>query len=106
MHIEEQITISKKEYDRLLSLEVLVLQLEEEICLLKNGKKSSTSHTPPSHDIGRCNRKSLREKSGKKTGGQLGHETPVPAQSNSAALVHLQRTQRFQLPRSSLMIYQ
>lgn len=74
MPIEEQVTISKKEYDRLLSLEVLVLQLQEEIRLLKNGKKSSTSHTPPSHDIGRSNTKNLREKSGKKSGGQLGHE--------------------------------
>jgi transposase len=74
LHIEEQITISKKEYERLLSLEVLVLQLQEEIRLLKNGKKSNTSHTSPSHDIGRGNSKSLRAKSDNKPGGQKGHD--------------------------------
>ena len=74
MHIKEQITISKKEYERLLSLEGLVLQLQEEIRLLKNGKKSSTSHTSPSHDIGRSNSITLREKTDKKSGGQPGHE--------------------------------
>ena len=74
MYIEELITISKKEYDRFLSLETLILQLQEEIRLLKNGKKSSMSHTSPSHDIGRSNSKSLREKTGKKPGGQQGHE--------------------------------
>ncbi|MBC7384294.1 MAG: hypothetical protein H7296_15115, partial [Bacteroidia bacterium] len=58
--IEEFVTISKKEYDRFLMLEALVLQLQEEIRLLKNGKKSNTSHTSPSHDIGRSNSKSLR----------------------------------------------
>lgn len=74
MPIEEQITISKKEYERLLALEAMVVQLQEEIRLLKNGKKSNTSHTSPSHDIGRSNSQSLREKSGKKSGGQKGHE--------------------------------
>lgn len=74
MFIEETVTITKKEYERLLSLEKLVLQLQEEIRLLKNGKKSSTSHTAPSHDIGKSNRHSLRKKTGKKTGGQKGHK--------------------------------
>jgi len=72
--IEEQVTISKKEYEELLFLRVLMIHLQEEIRLLKNGKKSGTSHTPPSHDIGRSNEKSLREKTGKKTGGQKGHK--------------------------------
>lgn len=79
--IEEYITISKKEYERLLAIESLVLTLQsqilllqEEIRLLKNGKKSSTSHTSPSHDIGRSNAKSLREKTEKKSGGQQGHQ--------------------------------
>jgi transposase len=58
----------------LLSLEALVLSLQEEIRLLKNGKKSGTSHTSPSHDISRSNAKSLREQSDKKTGGQAGHQ--------------------------------
>lgn len=48
--------------------------LKEEIRLLKNGKNSGTSHTPPSHQIGRSNAKSLRERTDRKTGGQLGHE--------------------------------
>ena len=74
MSIEEFVTITKKEYERLLSLETMVFQHQEEIRLLKNGKKSNTSHTSPSHDIGRSNSKSLREKSNKKSGGQKGHE--------------------------------
>lgn len=57
-----------------MSLETLVFQLQEEIRLLKNGKKSNTSNTSPSHDLGRSNSKSLREKSDKKSGGQKGHE--------------------------------
>ena len=71
MHIEEYITIPKAEYE---ALKALVIQLQEEIRLLKNGKKSDTSHTSPSHDIGRSNSKSLREKSEKKSGGQKGHD--------------------------------
>jgi len=71
LHIEEQITISKKEYDGLLAL---IKQLQEEIRLLKNGKKSNTSHTSPSHDIGKSNSITLREKTDKKSGGQIGHE--------------------------------
>lgn len=41
---------------------------------MRNGRKSVTSSTPPSQDIGRSNSKSLREPSGKSSGGQLGHE--------------------------------
>ena len=41
---------------------------------MRNGRKSKTSHTPPSQDIGRSNQKSLREKSDKPSGGQKGHE--------------------------------
>ncbi len=48
--------------------------LQEETRLLKNGRKSNTSSTPPSQDIGRSNQKSLREPSSLKTGGQHGHE--------------------------------
>lgn len=48
--------------------------LREEIQLLKNGRNSKTSSIPPSHDIGRSNRKSLREPSSRKTGGQPEHE--------------------------------
>ncbi len=41
--------------------------LQEDIRLLRNGKNSGTSHTPPSHQIGRSNTKSLREKTDRKT---------------------------------------
>ena len=71
MLIKEQITISKKEYDGLTSL---ILELEQEIRLLKNGEKSITSHTSPSHDIGRSNILTLREKTDIKSGGQIGHQ--------------------------------
>ena len=47
--------------------------LEEKINLLINGRKSNTSSTPPSHDIGRSNKKNLRIKTGRKTGGQDDH---------------------------------
>lgn len=48
--------------------------LQESIRLLPNGKNSTTSHTPPSHQIGRPNAKSLRIKTNRKSGGQSGHE--------------------------------
>lgn len=51
-----------------------IISLQEQILLLKNGRKSNTSSTPPSLDIGRSNQKSLRPPSTRKTGGQPGHE--------------------------------
>ena len=36
--------------------------------------ESNTSHTSPSHDIGRSNSQRLREKSGNKSGSQKGHD--------------------------------
>lgn len=48
--------------------------MQESIRLLRNGKNSTTSHTPPSHQIGRPNAKSLRVKTNRKSGGQPGHE--------------------------------
>ena len=54
-------------------MQAQVKALQEENQLLKNGRKSNTSSTPPSHDIGRSNKKSLREPSTRKTGGQSGH---------------------------------
>lgn len=51
-----------------------ISELREEVRLLKNGKKSKTSHTPPSHEIGRSNSKNSRISSGKRPGGQLGHD--------------------------------
>lgn len=48
--------------------------LNEKISLLINGGKSTTSSTPPSHDLGRSNKKNSRIITGRKTGGQSGHE--------------------------------
>jgi len=56
------------------ALQEEIKTLREENHLLKNGRKSNTSSTPPSHDFGRSNKKSLREPSTRKPGGQPGHE--------------------------------
>lgn len=37
-------------------------------------KNSGTGHTPPSHQIARPNKKSLRIKTDRRSGGQPGHE--------------------------------
>jgi transposase len=49
-----------------------IVELREEIRVLKAGKNSQNSSIPPSVDLKRVT-KSLRETSGKKTGGQIGH---------------------------------
>lgn len=56
------------------ALKVIIEKLIAEIELLRNGRKSFTSSTPPSQDIGRSNAKSLREPSDKPSGGQKGHQ--------------------------------
>jgi len=66
----ETITISLQEYN---ALKEQIQILQEEIRLLKNGRNSKTSSTPPSHDISRNYQKSLREPSARRTGGQDGH---------------------------------
>jgi transposase len=72
------ISIPLSEYNELktlvVSLSEKVKLLEEENKLLRNGRNSNKSSTPPSHDIGRSNSKSLRIKSNRKSGGQQGHE--------------------------------
>ena len=52
----------------------IIEELRIKIDLLKNGRKSDTSSTPSSQDYGRSNKFNLREKSGKKSGGQPGHK--------------------------------
>jgi transposase/uncharacterized coiled-coil protein SlyX len=52
----------------------VIKELREDIRLIKNGKSSTTSHTPPSQDISRSNSKSLRIKGSKSRGGQNGHK--------------------------------
>jgi len=72
------ITIPKREYDQLrsdLSFALsLIKELQIEIQLLKNGRKSNTSSTPSSQDYTRSNVKNLREKTTRKPGGQVGHK--------------------------------
>ncbi len=60
--------------EQIISLQEQIILLQEQIQLLKNSRNSKTSSTPPSHDIGRSNQKSLRTPSSRKTGGQPGHE--------------------------------
>jgi len=88
LRIEPSITIPLSEYnellkikeehkllkDQVIELAKMVETLKEEIRLLGNGRNSGTSHTPPSHQIGRPNAKSLRAKTERKSGGQKGHE--------------------------------
>ena len=57
------------------TLNAKVKNLEAEIALLKNKKNSNNSHIPPSKDENRVKKnQSLREKTDRKAGGQLGHE--------------------------------
>ena len=52
----------------------MIRDLQIEIQFLKNGRKSDTSSTPSSQDYGRSNKYNLREKSHRKSGGQIGHK--------------------------------
>jgi len=52
----------------------LIKELRIEIQLLKNGRKSDTSSTPSSQDYSRSNKYNSREKSDRKSGGQIGHK--------------------------------
>jgi transposase len=52
----------------------LIKELQAEIKLLKNGRKSDTSSTPSSQDYGRSHKCNLRKKSNRKSGGQIGHK--------------------------------
>jgi len=83
--IEETITISRREYSNLKQENAelkqqlsdslsMIRDLQIEIQLLKNGRKSDTSSTPSSQDYARSNKYNLREKSDRKSGGQIGHK--------------------------------
>lgn len=68
----EKIQSQEKVIDRLITK---ITVLEAELAVYKNKKNSNNSHTPPSKDENRpMKNQSLREKSGKKAGGQQGHE--------------------------------
>lgn len=73
--VEKYEVIVEKQQAEISTLMVRVKTLEDEIVVLKNKKNSSNSHVPPSVDLTKPKRnQSLREKSGKKPGGQKGHE--------------------------------
>ncbi len=63
----------EKQAAQISALLVRVENLEQELSFYKNRKNSGNSHIPPSVDLVKRNQ-SLREQSGKKAGGQQGHE--------------------------------
>jgi len=68
LHIETMEALAVKQ-------QLHIESLEQELAVYKNRKNSGNSHIPPSVDLGAPKRnQSLREKSGKKAGGELGHE--------------------------------
>jgi transposase len=74
-HIGNLEIIIEKQAKQISTLTARVDDLEKELSVYKNRKNSGNSHIPPSVDLGKPKRnQSLREKSGKKAGGQQGHE--------------------------------
>lgn len=64
-------------YNLLIKVDALTAQvhiLQAEIDVLKKPKNSSNSSLPPSHDLFSTKNQSLRQRSGKKPGGQPGHK--------------------------------
>ena len=65
----------EKQAAQISALLARVENLEQELFFYKSRKNSGNSHVPPSADLGKSRRnQSLRERSGKKAGGQQGHE--------------------------------
>jgi transposase len=74
-HIVNLETVIEKQTVQISALVLRVEDLEQEISIYKNRKNSGNSHLPPSSDLSAPKRnQSLREKSGRKPGGQQGHE--------------------------------
>jgi transposase len=71
--IKQLFQVIKDQADTIVRLEARISDLEEEVHQLKHPKNSNTGSVPPSKEENRKNR-SLRVKSGKKSGGQSGHE--------------------------------
>jgi transposase len=71
--LREQLSDAHTLISKLERLETVVIKLEARIKELEHKKDSKNSSIPPSKDENRKT-KSLRKKSGKKTGGQLGHK--------------------------------
>ncbi len=81
-------------YDLLIMVDKLtaeVQELREEVQRLKTPKNSGNSSLPPSHDLFRFKNQSLREKGGKKSGGQTGHkgETLLMSPTPDKIISHL-----------------
>ena len=73
--IEELLLIIRNQQAIIERLETRVAMLGQELSYYRNRKNSNNSHVPPSKDENRTlKNQSLREKSGKKPGGQPGHE--------------------------------
>jgi transposase len=95
MSLKEQIILLQEEnkllreinaqlLERISQLESRIAELEELLRRAKLSKNSSNSSKPPSTDISNPKRnQSLREKSGKLTGGQLGHKGTTLQMSNT-----------------------
>jgi len=62
---------------------LLIRELQIEIELLKNGRRSKTSSTPSSQDYTKGHNNNLRVKTGKKSGGQKGHKGSTLKMSES-----------------------
>ena len=74
-HVGNLEAIIEKQAGQISTLMLRVDDLEKELSVYKNRKNSGNSHIPPSVDLTKPKRnQSLREKSGKKPGGQRGHE--------------------------------
>ncbi len=86
---KEELRITKEEN---LRLQEENAKLKDIIAELKHKKDSNNSSLPPSSDIHRKT-KSLRQKSGKKSGGQPGHKGNTLAfNSNPVIIDHIEST--------------
>lgn len=73
--IQDLVNMNLQLMERIIFLEGRVLELEKELAKYRTPKNSSNSSIPPSKDENRPKKtQSLREDSGKKPGGQPGHE--------------------------------
>lgn len=73
IYVNQLLQVIQDQADLISRLEARISDLEEEVHQLKHPKNSNTGSVPPSKEDNRVNR-SLRGKSGKKSGGQPGHE--------------------------------